>query len=119
MIRTRSFASTMVCALALAILTACAADRLSNIPGNATIASSGNDHLSYTAPSYGRIWVYDVSNDRIDYSGPVSINEPVTVDPSSNSVTIDGRIVADKVDQGAQHRIYFVPAQETPTAYSN
>ena len=27
----------------------CATDPLSNIPSNATIASSGNDHLSYTA----------------------------------------------------------------------
>jgi hypothetical protein len=108
-----------MCALALAIFSGCAVDRLSNIPSNATIASSGNDHLSYTAPSYGTIWVYDVSNDRIDYSGPVSMNEAVTVDPSANSVTINGRIVADKVDQGAQHRIYFVPSQGTPTAYSN
>jgi hypothetical protein len=47
------------------------------------------------------------------------MNEAVTVDPSANSVTINGRIVADKVDQGAQHRIYFVPSQGTPTAYSN
>ncbi|MGA3067865.1 MAG: hypothetical protein ABSF29_13560 [Tepidisphaeraceae bacterium] len=117
--RIRSFTSTLVCSLALALLSACAADRMSNIPGNATVASSGNDHLSYTAPSYGTIWVYDVSNDRIDYSGPVSMNEAVSVDPGSNSVTVNGRIVADKVDQGAQHRIYFVPSQETPAAYSN
>jgi hypothetical protein len=107
MIRTRSFALPMMWALALAILGGCATDALSNIPGNATIASSGNDHLSYTAPSFGRIWVYDVTNDRIDYSGPLRTNEAVTVDPGSNSVTINGRIVADKLAQGAQHRIYF------------
>jgi hypothetical protein len=102
-------------ALALAIFSGCATDPLSNIPSNATIASSGNDHLSYTAPSYGRIWVYDVTNDRIDYAGPLRANEAIIVDPSSNSVTIDGRIVSDTLAQGAKHRIYFVPAQDNPS----
>jgi len=115
MIRKRSFALPIMWTIALTILSGCASDAMSNIPGNATIASSGNDHLSYTAPSYGRIWVYDVTNDRIDYSGPLRTNEAVTVDPNTNSVTINGRIVADKLAQGAQHRIYFVPAQDNPT----
>ena len=112
MIHTRSFAFPMMWALALAILSGCATD-LNNIPGNATIASSGNDHLSYTAPTHGRIWVYDVSNDRIDYSGPISKDVMIKVDPGTNSVTIDGRIVADKLDHGAQHRIYFVPRENS------
>jgi len=112
MIRTRFFALPLTGALALMILSGCATDAFSNIPGNATIASSGNDHLSYTAPSYGRIWVYDASNDRIDYSGPISMNQMVKVDPGTNAVTINGQVVADKLIQGAQHRIYFVPAQE-------
>jgi len=115
MIRTRSLALPITLTLALAILSGCAMDPLSNIPSNATIASSGNDHLSYTAPSYGRIWVYDVTNDRIDYSGPLRTNEAVTVDPSSNSITINGRIVSDTLAQGAQHRIYFVPSQDSPS----
>ena len=55
--------------------------------------------------------MYDVTNDRIDYSGPLAMNEAVTVDPNTNTVTINGRIVSDTLKQGAQHRIYFVPAQ--------
>jgi hypothetical protein len=112
MIRTRFFALPIMWALGLAVLSGCASDRWGNIPGNATVASSGNNHLSYTAPSYGRIWVYDASSDRIDYAGPISMNEEVTVDPRSASITINGRVVADKLNQGAQHRIYFVPAQD-------
>jgi hypothetical protein len=111
MIRTRFYSLPVTWSLALAILGGCASDPLSNVPSNATIASSGNDHLSYTAPSFGRIWVYDVTNDRIDYSGPLSMNEAVAVDPNTNTVTINGRIVSDTLKQGAQHRIYFVPAQ--------
>jgi hypothetical protein len=112
MIRTRSFALPITWALAMAVLGGCATDAFSNIPGNATVASSGNDHLSYTAPSFGRIWVYDATNDRIDYSGPISMNQAVKVDPGSNTIRIDDRVVADKLTQGAQHRIYFVPEQE-------
>jgi hypothetical protein len=111
MIRTRSFALPIIGALALVMFRGCATDQLSNIPSNAIVASSGNDHLSYTAPSYGRIWVYDATNDRIDYSGPIAMNEEVKVEPSNFSVKINDRVVADKLAQGAQHRIYFVPAQ--------
>ena len=111
MIRMRSLSLPLMWALALAILSGCATDRSSNIPANATVASSGNDHLSYTAPSYGRIWAYDVTNDRIDYSGPIAMNEEVKVEPSTFSVKINDRVVADKLAQGAQHRIYFLPAE--------
>jgi hypothetical protein len=115
MIHTRSISWSITAALALAMFTSCASDPMSNIPSNATIASSGNDHLTYTAASYGRIWVYDVTNDRIDYSGPLRANEAVTVDPKTNTVTINGRVVSDTLVQGAQHRIYFVSAQDSPS----
>ncbi len=111
MIRARFFVLPVISALALAIFSGCAMDALSNIPATATIASSGNDHLSYTAPSDGRIWVYDVTNDRIDYSGPIRMNEAVKVDPGTNSVKINDRVVADTLAPGVQRRIYFVPAQ--------
>jgi hypothetical protein len=111
MIHARSHILPVFWTLALAILSGCAMDALSNIPANATIASSGNDHLSYTASSYGRIWVYDVTNDRIDYSGPLPMNEQVTVDPGTNSIKINDHVVSDTLQPGAQHRIYFVPAQ--------
>jgi hypothetical protein len=115
MIQTRSFIWPITAALALAMFTSCASDPMSNIPSNATIASSGNDQLTYTAASYGRIWVYDVTNDRIDYSGPLRANEAVTVDPKTNTVTINGRVVSDTLVQGAQHRVYFVSAQDSPS----
>jgi hypothetical protein len=115
MIRIHSLSFPILATLVLGIFSGCASDPLSNIPSNATIASSGNDHLSYTASSYGRIWVYDVTNDRIDYSGPLETNEAIAVDPTSNSVTINGRIVSDTLAQGAQHRIYFVPARDNPS----
>jgi hypothetical protein len=113
MIRTRFFAFPLVGALALVILSGCATDAFSNIPGNATIASSGDDHLSFTAQTSGTVWVFDVNNDRIDYSGPVAANDSVTVDPGSNSIKVNGQVVTDKLDKNSKHRIYYVAGQQT------
>jgi hypothetical protein len=112
--RTRISAWSMGFAMGLAILSGCESDRMSNIPANATIASSGDDRLSYTASTDGTIWVYDVSNDRIDYSGPIAMNESVSVDPHNNTVMVNSRVVTDKLKDGAKHRIYFVPAAGMP-----
>ena len=116
MISTRFLALPIMGVLTLTMMSGCAVDSMMNIPPNATVASSGNDHLSYTAPSHGRIWIYDVTNDRIDYSGPLATNQAVTVDPNTNSVTIDGRVVSDTLRPGAQHRIYFVAAQNSSSS---
>jgi hypothetical protein len=112
--RTQISAWTMAFAMGLAVLTGCEADRMNNIPANATLASSGDDKLSYTAGSDGTIWVYDVSNDRIDYSGTIAMNESVTVDPHTKTVTVNGRVVMDKLDGSAKHRVYFVAGTATP-----
>jgi len=98
-------------ALGVILLAGCEADRVNNIPAGAMLSASGNAQLSYTAPSDGTIWVYDVNNDRIDYSGAVLANQSVVLDPTSRQITVDGRIVNDKgLDGGAQHRIYFQAA---------
>jgi hypothetical protein len=112
--RTRISAWSMAFAMGLALLSGCESDRMSDIPANATIASSGDDRLSYTASTDGTIWVYDVTNDRIDYSGPIAMNESVSVDPHNNTAMVNGRVVTDKLKDGAKHRIYFVPNAGMP-----
>jgi hypothetical protein len=111
--RTYVLALSATFAMGLATLSGCANDRSSNIPANAVVGSSGDDRLSYTAQSSGTVWVYDVNNDRIDYSGPVAANDSVTVDPGSTSVTVNGRVVTDKLDKNSKHKIYYVAGQQT------
>jgi hypothetical protein len=115
MIRRRTLALPIIWAFTLVILSGCATEPLRNIPSSATIAGSGNDQLSFTAPSSGRIWVYDVTYDHIDYFGPLRTNESITVDPRTNSVTINGSTISDILVQGAQHRIYFVATEDNPS----
>jgi hypothetical protein len=111
--RTHVSALSMAFVMGLAILSGCESDRMNNIPANATLASSGDDRLTYTASADGTIWVYDVDNDRIDYSGPIALNESVTVDPHTKQVMINGRVVSDKLDGSAKHRVYFVAGAVT------
>jgi hypothetical protein len=95
-------------ALGFILLAGCETDRVSNMPAGAMMSASGNGQLAYTAPSDGTLWVYDVNNDHIDYTGAVLANQSVVLDPVSRQVTVDGRVVNDKgLDSGAQHRIYF------------
>ena len=109
MTKSRSIAVSMVWFLAMAIFAGCEQDRMNNVPAGATLSTSGNSQLTFTATTDGTIWVYDVNSDRIDYSGPIAANQSVTLDPNTRQITMDGRIVSDKaMNSGAQHRIYFL-----------
>lgn len=93
----------------------CMSERPPDIPANAQIASSGNDRLTYTAPTDGRIWVFDTANDRIDYAGPVHANQSLVVDPKANQITIDGQVREEKtLASGAEHKIFFQPGESNP-----
>ena len=107
MIRTRSIALPALWALSLIFLGGCAMDQMSNIPANATMASSGDDRLAFTAPSDGTVWIYDVSRDRIVYSGQVWMNQTVSVNPDNSTINIGGRVVMDTLPPNAHRRIYF------------
>jgi len=113
--RTRSLVPTALWVLALVALSGCTADQ-SNIPANATLAASGNDRLVYTAPSDGMAWVYDVTHDRILWSGQVYMNQSVSVMPDSNTISVGGRVVMDTMPTGAHRRIYFQSSSQTPPA---
>ena len=110
MAKTRSIAIAvpLIWAVGMLVAAGCESDRMSNIPPSATVSSSGNMQLTFTAPQPGTVWVYDVNNDRIVYSGSVAPNQSVVVDPTTNQITVDGRVVFDKgLNSGDQHRIYF------------
>ena len=65
--------------------------------------------MTYTATTDGTVWVYDVNNDRIDYSGSLMANQSLVVNPDTKQITVDARVVSDKtMSSGAQHRIYFL-----------
>jgi hypothetical protein len=109
MTKGRSMVMPTIWILALAIFGGCQEDRVNNIPAGATLSTSGNAQMTYTAIADGTVWVYDVNNDRIDYSGPLMANQSLVVNPDTKQITVDARVVSDKaMNAGAQHRIYFL-----------
>ena len=110
------FALPAAFAVSSVMLVACEQDRQNNIPGGATMTTSGNSNLTYTAQNDGMVWVYDVNDDRIDYSGQIIANQSIVVNAQNNQILVDGRIVSDKtLNQNAVHRIYFEPISQQPT----
>jgi hypothetical protein len=106
---TRSILFSSMWFLALAVIAGCEQDRVNNIPPGANLTASGSAMVTYTAQQDGTVWVYDVNNDRIDYSGPLTANQSLVVNSDTRQITVDARVVSDKaLNSGAQHRIYFL-----------
>jgi hypothetical protein len=113
MSRTRALVIPLSLAVLLAILGGCANDN-GQIPPSASVVSSGNDHVTYTAPNDGTVWVYDAGSDRIIYSGALRMNQSISVDVHNNKITIDGRTVYDQGLNGNLHKIYFMSPAQAP-----
>jgi hypothetical protein len=80
------------------------------IPGAAIMGSEGSGRLAYTAPDDGTVYIYDVTEEQIAYSGRVRTGETITVNPDDDRITVDGRLVSEKeLNEGNLHRLYFMP----------
>ena len=91
----------------------CAHERHEEIPASATMAVEGDERLVYAAPHDGKVYVYDVNDDRMVYSGDVEQGDDVTVEPDKNVVLVEGRTaIEDGVRNGHRHRIFFKKADE-------
>lgn len=86
----------------------CAHERHEEIPSSATMAVEGDERLAYTAPHDGKVYIYDINDDKMVYSGDVKEGDDVTIDPEKRMVLIEGRTaIEDGVRNGHRHRIFF------------
>lgn len=86
----------------------CAHERHDEIPPSAVMVAEGDKTLSYTAPSSGRVYVFDTVDNRMVYAGDVVRGQAVSLDLETNKLTIDGRTVSEKsLQNGHRHRIFF------------
>ena len=86
----------------------CAHERPQEVPSSATMAVQGNEKLAYTAPHDGTVYLYNVGNDQIIYSGAVHEGDEVVLDPKEDKLTVAGKTAFEKgIDRGNTHRLYF------------
>lgn len=106
----RLFATTTLFgAFLLLMLGGCATvERHPVIPAHALMAAEGDERLAYNPSEDGTVYVYDVTDEKLVYSGDVKQDQIVVVDPGDNRVSVDERTVSEQdMDAGNVHRIFF------------
>src|SRR6478735_6649179 len=95
-------------ALACLGASGCASDRHEVAPATAMLGAEGERRLTYTTNGPGTLYVYDQTADRLVYSGEVTGERQISVDPEKNELTVDGTLVQNKtLTRGHNHRIFF------------
>src|SRR5688500_18281409 len=91
----------------------CAPERHMAIPPTALMTTEGTGRLVHTTDGAGTVYVEDVRDNRLVYSGEVDGVRQIIVDPEHNEVRVDGVLVQDKtLSRGHNHKIYFEPGFE-------
>lgn len=83
------------------------------VPREARILERGRGELSTRVNGRGMVYLYDVNDERVVWSGTVRDGERVTIDPENDRASVDGRLVYDRnLERNHEHRIYFVPVSD-------
>lgn len=109
MFRLNHFAAPAVLGLSLLLgVSGCMSNRHEEIPSTALMAAEGDERLAFAAQDNGKVYVYDVNDDRMIYSGTVSEGDEVILDPEHDQLTVDGRTaLEDGIRRGNRHQIFF------------
>src|SRR5688572_12166037 len=84
--------------------------------GAQLVAETPDFKAGFTAPEDGTIYIFHRGKESfLRYSGPIKQGAIFTIDPESNSATVDGKPLEITVPGGGNHyQVYFRPAS-TPT----
>jgi hypothetical protein len=84
---------------------------LRGIPVSAKLLRDSRGSMSMTAPSLGRVYLYDFDDGAIAWSGMLESGQRFAVNPGEDRVSIDKNLAYHRVLDGThRHRIYFDPA---------
>jgi hypothetical protein len=104
----RHFAVLGLALLIPVALVGCRHDRHPSVPPSAMMLAEGDQQLSGRADYDGTVYVVDTRRDRIVYSGKIEEGQTITIDPRSDEVRIDDRVVGERlINRGNSHRIFF------------
>ncbi len=86
----------------------CTHDRPDRLPSSAQLVVEGDSALAYKAPTDGMVYVYDMQDNRIVYSGDVTRGQTVKVDTDKNRIMVGDELGSEKtLKMGHPHRIFF------------
>jgi hypothetical protein len=67
-----------------------------------------NGGVSYKAAHNGKLYVYDVDNRRVAWSGAIHDGERFTIDSHNGRATLNNDTIRDNINPDHQYRIYFL-----------
>jgi hypothetical protein len=90
----------------------CATQPVQQTEPQAGVVREGEGRLDYRAPVAGRVWVFDVEESRLIWSGPISAGGQLSLVPGMNVLSInDNELVRSGIRTDTPHRIFFQPRQ--------
>jgi hypothetical protein len=82
------------------------------IPSTANLTGEGANRVSYTAAGPGTIWIVDVQQNAVLYTGRVLMGDEVVIDPDHGNLTINGKKSDAQILNNSDRSIYFMPATD-------
>src|SRR3954463_3371841 len=81
----------------MAFVPGCASDtNPKDVPSAASLSSEGTGRLAFTAPSSGTAYVYDNTNGKMIYSGPLMAGQRLSIDPKNDRLDLDNHKVSEQ-----------------------
>lgn len=78
------------------------------IPRNADLVREGSGKVKWTADLDGSIYIYDVQDDHIVYTGPVRRSQEIVVVPDDDKIYVAERVVYNQnLRRNGVHQVYF------------
>jgi hypothetical protein len=107
----RHVALASLAGLAFAVLPGCATPPQNVLPNGAMNVESGSGPMHFMAPVDGTVYVYQPANQHLIWSGPVTRNQSVDVEPTKDEIVVGGRVAATGALQAnARNEVYFEPS---------
>lgn len=79
------------------------------LPPSAERVAEGSGQLTYTAEEQGRVFLYDVNQDRVVGRYEMRRGQRLAVDAAAGRATLDGNEVSvGELKAGGSYRVYFI-----------
>jgi hypothetical protein len=103
----RQLAVALLSGGALVTFAGCAAQRPPDLPQAASLKAEGSDRVVYTADESGTLYISDADQD-IFWSGTVHSGDRVELDPTTNKLSVNGRVVSNRPVGRIDHKFYVL-----------
>jgi hypothetical protein len=117
---TKFFKVALMSVPATLLLAACAENQPTGVPSSAAIVSYGTDYLTSFSTEPGTVWVVERAHEnRLVYTGTISRNSQIAVDPDAGVITMNGKTISQGLSPGVKREIFFMSSAPSEVSYGD